>query len=186
MGKTEGVGYSIRQRLQLSCASLLNTSPAAHRCRSFVPGVAICSMRAAKWVVCPTAVQSMRRSELMARTTTLPELSPTRIRMGNPCGRKTPSAYRATGSCILQHCVARPHGVVLMGQRCPEEGHDPVAHHLIDRALVAVDGLHHVFEHRIDDLARLLRISIGEQLNRALEAGQTAPCPACAQPPGQP
>jgi len=172
MGKTEGVGYSIRQRLQLSCASLLNTSPAAHRCRSFVPGVAICSMRAAKWVVCPTAVQSMRRSELMARTTTLPELSPTRIRMGNPCGRKTPSAYRATGSCILQHCVARPHGVVLMGQRCPEEGHDPVAHDSVYGAFVVMNCLNHAFEHRVDEFLRVLRIAVGNQLHRILDISE--------------
>ena len=36
----------------------------------------------------------------MARTTTAPELRPTRIWMGTPCERKTPSAYCATDSYI--------------------------------------------------------------------------------------
>jgi len=35
-----------------------------------------------------------------------------------------------------------PHGVVLVGDRCSEERHDPVAHHLIDCPLVPVDRLH--------------------------------------------
>ncbi len=65
--------------------------------------------------------------------------------------------------------VAGPHGVVLVGQRRAEERHDPVAHHLVHRALVAVDGLHHPFEHRIEDLTRLLGVTVGEQLHRALE-----------------
>src|SRR6266851_2218976 len=42
----------------------------------------------------------MCRSEPMARTTTSPELSPTRIWRGTPCERKTPSAYCATDSFI--------------------------------------------------------------------------------------
>jgi len=45
----------------------------------------------------------------------------------------------------------------------------PSAHHLIDRPLVAVDGFHHQLEHRIDDLSRLLGISVREQLHRALQ-----------------
>src|SRR5262249_31506188 len=39
-------------------------------------------------------------------------------------------------------------------------------------ALVAVDRLHHVLEDGVEDLARLLRITIGEQLHRALEVGE--------------
>ena len=71
-----------------------------------------------------------------------------------------------------QRRVARPHGVVLVGERRAEERHDPVAHHLVDRALVAVDGLHHALEHGIEELARLLGIAVGEQLHRALEVGE--------------
>jgi len=62
--------------------------------------------------------------------------------------------------------------VVLMGQRRAEERHDPVAHHLVHRALVAVDGLHHQREDGIENLARLLGIAVGEQLHRALQVGE--------------
>jgi len=62
--------------------------------------------------------------------------------------------------------------VILVGQRRPEEGHDPVAHHLIDGALVVVNGLHHVSKNGIENLARLLGVTVGEQLHRALEVGE--------------
>ena len=71
-----------------------------------------------------------------------------------------------------QRRVARSHGVVLMRQRRAEERHDPVAHHLVHGALVAVHGLHHPFEHGIEQLAGLLRVAIGEQLHRALQVGE--------------
>jgi hypothetical protein len=45
--------------------------------------------------------------------------------------------------------VAGPHRVIFMRQRGAEEGHDPVAHHLVDCALVAVDRLHHPLEDRV-------------------------------------
>ena len=68
--------------------------------------------------------------------------------------------------------VARPHGVVLVGERRSEERHDPIAHHLVDRALVAVDGLHHPFEDRVEELPGLLGVPVREQLHRALEVGE--------------
>ena len=68
--------------------------------------------------------------------------------------------------------VAGPHRVVLVGERRAEERHDPVAHHLVDRALVAVDRLHHALEHGVEELARLLGIAVGEQLHRALQVGE--------------
>jgi hypothetical protein len=68
--------------------------------------------------------------------------------------------------------VAGPHRVVLVGHGSAEQRHDPVAHHLVDRALEAVNRLHHVFEDGIEDLARLLGITICEQLHRALEIGE--------------
>ena len=108
----------------------------------------------------------------MARTTTSPELSPTRIVTGTPCDRWTSSAYRLTRLLHPERRVARPHRVVLVGEGRAEERHDPVAHDLVHGALVAVDGLHHVLEHRVQELARLLRIAVGEQLHRALEVGE--------------
>ena len=62
--------------------------------------------------------------------------------------------------------------MVLMGEGRPEEGHDPVAHDLVDGALVAVDGLHHPFEDGIEELPRVLGVTVGEQLHRALEVGE--------------
>ena len=40
-------------------------------------------------------------------------------------------------------------GVVLVRNGRPEERHDAIAHHLVDSALVAVHGLHHVFKDRV-------------------------------------
>jgi hypothetical protein len=57
--------------------------------------------------------------------------------------------------------VAGPHGVILVGERRAKQRHDPVAHHLIDRALVAVHGFHHPLEHRVEELPRLLGVAVG-------------------------
>ena len=62
--------------------------------------------------------------------------------------------------------------MVLVGEGSTEERHDPVAHDLVHGALVAVDGLHHAFEHRVEELARLLGIAVGEQLHGALQIGE--------------
>ena len=62
--------------------------------------------------------------------------------------------------------------MVLVGDRRAEERHDAVAHHLVDGALVAVDGLHHPLEDGVEELAGLLGIAVGEQLHRALEVGE--------------
>jgi hypothetical protein len=65
--------------------------------------------------------------------------------------------------------IAGPDGVILMGERGAEERHDPVAHDLVHRPLVPVDGLHHPFQHGIEDVPGLLGIAIGQELHRALE-----------------
>ena len=62
--------------------------------------------------------------------------------------------------------------MVLVGEGRAEERHDPVAHDLVDRALVAVDGLHHPFQDGIEELPRLLGVPVGEELHRALEVGE--------------
>jgi hypothetical protein len=68
--------------------------------------------------------------------------------------------------------IARPHGVILVGERRAEQRHDAVTHDLVHRPLVAMDRLHHPFEHRIEQLARLLGIAVREHLHRALEVGE--------------
>jgi hypothetical protein len=62
--------------------------------------------------------------------------------------------------------------MVLVRDGRAEERHDPVAHHLVHGSLVAVDRLHHAFEHRVEELARLLGVAVGKQLHRALEIGK--------------
>jgi hypothetical protein len=68
--------------------------------------------------------------------------------------------------------VAGPDRVILVGQRRPEQGHDAVAHDLVDRALVAMDGLHHAFEDGVEEVAGLFGIAVGEEFHRALEIGE--------------
>jgi hypothetical protein len=62
--------------------------------------------------------------------------------------------------------------MVLVRERRAEERHDAVAHDLVDGALVPVNGLHHAFEDRIEQLARLLGVAVGKQFHRALEVGE--------------
>jgi hypothetical protein len=83
-------------------------------------------------------------------------------------------ALRVLRDCLLhpQRRIARAHGMILVSERCPEQRHNPVAHHLVHRALVAVNGLHHSLEDRVEDLARFLRIAICEQLHRAFQIGE--------------
>ena len=54
--------------------------------------------------------------------------------------------------------------MVLMGQGCAEQGHDAIAHDLIDRALIAVHGRHHALQHGIEELPRVLGVTLSEQL----------------------
>jgi hypothetical protein len=78
----------------------------------------------------------------------------------------------ADGGVHVEGRVAGPHRVILVRQRRPEERHDPVAHDLVDRALVAVHGLDHPLQDRVEQLAGLFRVAVGQQLGRALEVGE--------------
>jgi hypothetical protein len=53
--------------------------------------------------------------------------------------------------------------MVLVGDWRAEQRHDPVAHHLVQGALVAVDGFHHPLKDGIEELARLLGVPVGQQ-----------------------
>jgi hypothetical protein len=59
--------------------------------------------------------------------------------------------------------------MLVVRQRCTEQRHDPVSHDLVDGAFVAMDRVHHPLQHGIENLARLLGVTIGEQFHRALE-----------------
>ena len=69
--------------------------------------------------------------------------------------------------------VAGADRVVLVGDRRPEQRHDAVAHHLVDGALVVMDGLHHPLEDRVEELPRLLGVPVGEQLHRPLRSAKS-------------
>ena len=58
--------------------------------------------------------------------------------------------------------VARTDGVILVSERRVEERHDAVAHHLVDRTLEMMDRLHHQLDNRVEKLAGILGISVGE------------------------
>jgi hypothetical protein len=91
---------------------------------------------------------------------------------GHPVRAEDPLGIPRDRLLHPQRGIAGADGVVLVGQRGAEEGHDPVAHDLVDGAFVAVDGLHHPLEHGVEELARLLGIPVGEQLHGALEIGE--------------
>jgi len=59
--------------------------------------------------------------------------------------------------------------VILMGERGAEEGHDPVAHDLVDRAFIVMDGFHHALEDGIEELPGLLGVTVGKQFHGAFE-----------------
>jgi hypothetical protein len=62
--------------------------------------------------------------------------------------------------------------MILVGERRAEERHDPVAHDLIHRTLVAMDSLHHVLEYGIEDLPGLLGVAVGQQFHRAFQVSE--------------
>jgi hypothetical protein len=64
----------------------------------------------------------------------------------------------AHGRLHGQSGVTGPHGVILVGHRGPEERHDTIPEHLIHRAFVAVHGVHHDVQRRVQEPAGLFGI----------------------------
>jgi hypothetical protein len=83
------------------------------------------------------------------------------------CARRAMDLRRVPRDRLLhpERGVAGAHCVVLMSDRRPEEGHDTVAHDLVDGALVSMDGFHHVLAHRVQELTGLLWVPFGQQLH---------------------
>ena len=80
---------------------------------------------------------------------------------------------------VAAHRLVHPEGgvtsayrVIFVSDRRPEQCHDPITHHLVDGAFIPMNRLHHPFEHRVEELARLLGVAIGQQLHRALQVGE--------------
>jgi hypothetical protein len=68
--------------------------------------------------------------------------------------------------------VTGPDGVVFMGDGSAEQGHDAIPQHLIDRALIAMHGVHHALQHRIEQLPGFLGVAVGQQFHGALQVGK--------------
>ena len=87
---------------------------------------------------------------------------------------RAPELFGVASELLLhaQRGEAGADGVVLAGERCAEQRHDAVAHDLVDGAVVAVHRLHHPLDDGIEQLARLFRIAVREQLHRALDVGE--------------
>jgi hypothetical protein len=62
--------------------------------------------------------------------------------------------------------------MIFVGDRRPEQGHNAITHDLVDGAFIAMHRRHHAFEDRVEELAGLFGITIGQQLHRALEIGE--------------
>jgi hypothetical protein len=68
--------------------------------------------------------------------------------------------------------IAGPHRMIFMGNGGAEECHDPIAHDLVDRALIAVYRVHHALKDRVEELAGFFGITIGQQFHRSLQVGK--------------
>ena len=108
----------------------------------------------------------------MAQTTISPELSPTLDRHRHPMRPLNLVCISRDGLLHSERRITSAHGMILVGDRRAEEGHNSVAHNPVHGAFVAVDCLDHAFEHRVEELLRILRVAVSKQLHRALDIGE--------------
>jgi hypothetical protein len=71
-----------------------------------------------------------------------------------------------------QRRVAGAHSMIFMGNGRAEEGHNAIAHHLVHSALIAVHGLDHALQDRVQQLAGLLGVAVGQQLHGPLQVSK--------------
>ena len=114
----------------------------------------------------------MCRSSEISRTITSPLLSPTRTSIAAPCARRTSLGVPAHRLLHRQRGVAGADGVVLVGDRRPEQRHQAVAHQPADGALVAVDGVHHHLHGAVQQPLGVLGVEARDQLGRADDVGE--------------
>jgi hypothetical protein len=69
-------------------------------------------------------------------------------------------ACRANTLLHLERRVSGTHGIVLVRQRRPEQGHDAVALHPVDRTLIAMDGVDHRIQRRAQPQIGIFRVEI--------------------------
>ncbi len=129
-------------------------------------------MRAARWVVWPTAgvvhaeIAPDRAHDHLAGIEADADLDLDAVVPAN-LGR-----VAADGLLHGERGVAGADGVILVSQRRAEQRHDAIAHDLVDGALVTVHRLHHAVEDGVQQLARLFRVAVGEQLEGAFHVGE--------------
>ncbi len=68
--------------------------------------------------------------------------------------------------------VTGAQGVVFMGNGRAKQGHDAIAQHLVHRALIAVHGVHHVVQGRVQELLGRFGVEVADQLGGAFEVGK--------------
>ena len=52
--------------------------------------------------------------------------------------------------------------MILMGNGGAKQRHDAITHHLVDGTLIAMHGVHHALQHRVEELPGLFRIAVGQ------------------------
>ena len=68
--------------------------------------------------------------------------------------------------------IAGAQGVVFVGNGGTEQGHNAIAEHLVDGALEAVYGVHHVVDGGIEELLGGFRVEAPDEFRRVLEIGK--------------
>ena len=71
-----------------------------------------------------------------------------------------------------QRRITGAHRVILVRQRRAEQRHEAVAHDGVHGAFVAMHGLDHALEHRVEKLLHVLRVAVGDHLHRAFDVGE--------------
>ena len=68
--------------------------------------------------------------------------------------------------------IAGPYSVVFMRDRRPKQGHNAIAHDLVHGPFIAMHGRHHALQHRVEELAGLLRVTVTQEFHGAFEIGK--------------
>src|SRR5262249_21780410 len=98
----------------------------------------------------------------------LPRIEPDSDRHRYPMSSLNLVCISRDGLLHSERRITRAHGMILVGDGRAEEGHNPIAHNPVHGALIVVDRLDHAFEHRIEELLRVLGVAVSKQLHRAL------------------
>ena len=62
--------------------------------------------------------------------------------------------------------------MIFVGHRGAEERHNAIAHDLVHRAFVAVHGVHHGVQGRVEERLGLFRVEVADQLGGAFQVGK--------------